>query len=267
MGIQRGGVHISGKIGDVQYYLDRSQGFVRMANPPSKEKILTDEAYAQTRKSMAEFKGSAKATTTLIACFGGNWKSFGERFLRARLQKLMRDVVKRGTGLKGKRRFEVAPNLGLFRKFELSSEDKFGQRFKAPYTVTVNTDRNTAVLDVGAFHTHYQLEVPQSNAASHFRVFVSIGVLTDFIHVGGQEEYASTQEDLAGMNAIAYSASMVCDGTMNSGFQVMASLPSLPVLPSDACLVVCLGVEFLEIVSGVQEFFAQGNAMQIHGAY
>jgi hypothetical protein len=266
MGRQYGGVYVSGKVADFQFYLDRGQGYVKRSNPPTKERIMTDDAYIQVRKSMGEFAGSSKATVTLLSCFGGNWKNFGERFLIARVNQLTRDVIKQGTGLKGKRRFEVAPNLARFRKFELSSDEKFDLRFQPQYTVTVNADRNTAILDVGAFHTRHELSVPAGNA-THFRVFATAGVLTDFEHVGGTEVYASTQKALLGVRTVGYSATMVCDGTVNPGFQVMVQLPGLPVLPADAAMVVCLGIEFMEIVSGVEEYFAQGNAMQIYAAY
>ena len=265
MGRQRGGVHISGRVGDVQYYLDRSQGYVRESNPVSKDRILKDPAFVQVRKSMAEFTASSLATTNLQLSLGDNWKPFGERYLRARLGTLTREIVKLGSGLKGKRRFEVGPNLSALEKVDLNEDQKFASSFRAEHTVTVNPDRNTATLDVLAFHTGNRLSVPGN--ATHFHVFLTVGVLTDYIHVGGKKVYKSTQPGLSGLTATQYSAAMVCDGSMNPGFQVVASLPTLPILPSDACLIVSMGIEFMEIVNSVEEIFTTGSAMQIRGAY
>lgn len=265
MGRQRGAVHFSGKIGDVQFYIDGNQGYAKLSNPVSKDRILKDPAYDQLRKNMAEFTGASLATDALQLCFGDDWKKFRERYLRARLQKLTRSVVKKGSGFKGKRRFECAGNLASFRRVELNSKGKFDVAFRAPMTVTVNSDRNTATLDVGAFSTKSRLTVPHD--ATNFRVLLAIGVLTDFEYVGGTEVYRSTQPLLRGLSASQYSSIMVCDGSMNAGFQLVASLPNAPVLPPDACLVVCLGIEFMEVVNSLEEIYSSGDGMQIYAAY
>jgi hypothetical protein len=265
MGKQFGGVHISGKIGDVQYYLDRTQGYAKKSNPVSKDRILHSPEYDLLRKEISEFKGAAYATNTLQMCLGDDWKRFGERFLRIRLSSITRKVVRSGPGRNGQRRFEVGPNLHLLQFVDLNRNEPFRNMFRVKYTVTVNPDRNTATLDVPAFNSKSKLNVP--GTATHFQLFMSVGVLTDFAYGGPDLGYVSTLPDLAGESHRESSAAMVCDGSTNPGFQLVASLPNLPVLPPDACLVVTLGIEFLKYVDNVEEWFWQSNAMMIHGAY
>lgn len=265
MGKQFGGVHISGRVGDLQYYLDGTQGRVRLSNPVSKDRVLNAPEYDLIQKEISEFKGISKATNTLQMCLGEDWKRFGERYSRNRLSSIIRKVVRVGPGRNGQRRFEVAANLDRFKQVNLSREDPFESIFQVKYTMSVNPDRNTATMDVPSFNTKTKLSIP--GKATHFRLFLTVGVLTDFAFGGPDTGYISTLPDLAGESQRQYAPVMVCDGSMNPGFQVVASLPSLPVLPLDACLVVTVGIEFLKYVGSFEEWFWQNNSMMIHGAF
>lgn len=263
MGHQKGGVHISGKFGDIQYTTDGMQGFVKVSNPPSREKIMKDPSYAQLRKNMAETKGASLATDALQLCFGEGWNRFGERYLRSRLQTLLRGILVKGTGFKGERKFEVAPNLEDLQLIDLDDAQPLTKHFKRKFTVSVNPDRNTATVDVPGFI--WDAYGGMAPYATHGRLFMTIGVLTDFEFVGGEQVYASSQPTFVGLRERFETAPIPAGPVVP--FQMVASLPGLPVLPSDTCLVVCIGVQYMQVINNREEIFAGSDAMQVYAAY
>jgi hypothetical protein len=118
-------------------------------------------------------------------------------------------------------------------------------------------------MDVPGFRLDAYAGLPRN--ASHCRLFMTIGVLTDFVFVGGEQVYASSQPGFVGLRARVETAPIPEGGV--APFQLVANLPGLPILPSDTCLVVCVGVEYMRIVNNREEVFASCDAMQIHAAY
>jgi hypothetical protein len=268
MGRQRGLVHLSGQFGDMQLSVDGKNGFARSYKPDTGKRIKADLSFDQVRKNNSEFGAAALVVSALVEALGGYWQYYAERYFQPRLKGKVRKLVN-GPGLKGQRRFEVGQNLNFFRGIDLDATDRFDRRFMAPYQVTVNADRNMATLDVGAFHTLRQLDVP--GGATHFHLLLTVGVLTDFMFV--EDGYEPSHWDLCGHGVYGHSALMACDGRLNPGFQMVMGLPGLrpgdpaPVLPADAALVVGMGISFFRVINGVEEVFASGGAMKVEGAY
>lgn len=224
---------------------------------------MKDPSYEQFRKNMVETKGVSKAADALSLCFGDDWNQFGERYLRGQMVKKLRGIMDQGSGFKGERNFEAAAHLADFKRFQLNRAAPFKSRFNAPFTVDVNADRNTATLDVPNFVMRASTGL--APYATHFRLFMTIGVLTDFVFVGGEELYAPAHDDLVGLRSRDDSAALT-KGSV-AGFQLIATLPGLPVLPPDAYLVVCVGVQYLQVIGGREEVFAGRDSMQIYAAY
>jgi hypothetical protein len=266
MGRQRGVVHLSGQFGDVQLSIYHGKGIAKMSIPVSKQRIATDPNYEQTRKINSEFKAVSLAVDGLAECFGGNGYDFGDRYMRARLMALGKKIIKKGPGLHGQRTFEVAPNLNMFREWELNMDDKFRNRFKEKCVVTVYLDRNTATLVVPPFLTNRsKLNAPQG--ATHFRVCLAVGVLCDVEYGGSDVGYEPVDATISGLNDVSFTPVLDGAGVLNPGFQLITEVPGLPVLPSTAGLVVSVGIEFFMVINSVPELLAQGNAMRIHAIY
>jgi hypothetical protein len=234
-----------------------------MSNPVTKERILNSPNFDLVRRNMSEFGCAAFAATTLMSCFGPNGSTFTERFFKARMQRLMRKVVSKGSGIPGQRSLEGGQNLSLFKRFELNRMDKFKLRFPVKYTITVNADRNTVTMDIPQFSTQL-LKVPKG--AEEFRLVLSVGVLSDFVHQA-DDGYTPAQPDLDGMNEQVLSPILPCVGGLNAPMQIVSSLAGLPVLPPDSILVVAVGIEFFKTRNNFPLLFAQGNAMKIDSAY
>jgi len=264
MGRQRGVVHISGQFDDVQLSIDGKHGIAKLSVPMTKDRMKNDPDLENTRKVNAEFKAASLATDALQRCTCGRNFSFGDRYLRSRLQGKMHGIVTRGAGDFGRRMLEVLPYKEALKGLPLNANESFDARLATAMDVTVNADRNTATWAVPSFVSRGRLNYPEG--ATHFRVFLCVGVLSDFQYVGGEAVYEAVNPSISGVNADAYSAYMEVSG-QNAGFQVIAALPNLPVLPSSAGLVVSMGIEFFFEVNSAYNLKAMGNAMVIHDVY
>jgi hypothetical protein len=265
MGRQLGLVILSGQFGNTQLSIDGTKGFAKLSVPVSKETIMTAPSYDLTRKNMSEFTGAGYAAKTILQCSKQAGNTFGERFLFSRLVKLTRMVVVKGPGDNGKRSFEASQNLTDFEGINLDRKESFLTRFVAPYTLDANPDRNTLTLDVAAFPPRKMIMKPKG--ATHFRVFLTAGVLSDYIYVGGDEKYAATQPNFNGRAAYSDSGFIEIDLPQAPAFQLVTSLPGAPILPTDATLLAMVGIEFFKIVNNNGELFATGNAMMIAKAF
>jgi hypothetical protein len=262
MGRQKGLVHLTGQFGDVQLYISADGvPLARFVRPVSGKKVKRDANYALTRKNNDEFTGSVFVARSLRQCLGDRIKQFADRKLSPRLMALSYSVLAKGPGMAGERSFEVAPHVGAFRRLDADRNEPLTGRFQAPFTTTVNPDRNTATLDVPAFTTNNYLRCPQG--ATHFRLLLVAGVLSDHVYTGGNPVYVAVNPEMNGVSVVAESAVMPAVNAVNAALQLVAAVPGLPVLPSSASLVVSVGVEFLRVINAFEQEMASGNALRV----
>ena len=262
MGGQKGLVHLSGQYGDVQLYVSADgEALARFSQPVKGKKIKRGANYALTRKNNDEFTGSAFAAHSLRLCMGERVRQFADRRLTPRLMSATHAVLMQGPGMAGQRTLEVGPHAGTFRRIEASKVESLTGRLMAPFTVTANPDRNTATLDVPSFNTDNFLRCPQG--ATHFRLLLVAGVLSDFVYTGDNAVYAPVNPDINARTMVVESSVLPAVGAVNAPLQLVAAVPGLPVLPSSACLVVSVGIEFLRVVNNFEEVMASGNALRV----
>lgn len=263
MGRQRGLIQLSGQFGNIQLSMDGENGYARLYTPPSKRRIQQDPRYQLVRNNASEFACACRVVQTLSNALGPAWRSYSERFFQPKLKGKVRKLVALGPGLDGQRRFTAVAHRDFFRNIDLDPSDRFDRRFTTRPTVDIHPDRHTATVYFPSFHSHHHLDPPQG--ATHFQVFLTVGVVTDVaFHPYG---YVSTQPDLDGLHQGACSTEMACDGSTHPGFQLSASLPGLPALPGDACLVVGVGVTFFREIGGELQPLAGGRAMKVVGGW
>ena len=122
MGKQFGVVHLSGQYGNVRMVIDGGKGRAHLSDVVTKDRIMTEEAFAPTRENMSEFTGAALAASALRKCLGNQATGFGERYLTSRMQGLMRRIVSQSIGIGGERSVEMAANADRAYDFDLDRE-------------------------------------------------------------------------------------------------------------------------------------------------
>jgi hypothetical protein len=265
MGRQFGLVHLSGRFGDLQLSVDGGKGYARQMDFVTPEKVRKGKNYELTRNNNREFNAAGVVADAVTEAIGGHWMLYSERFFRPRLQGKVRKLILAGPGDHGKRSFLVGPNKGFFKDMELDVKDPFYRRFRAQHSVLVNGDRNQATLEVQPFDSRLDLDVP--HGATHFRLFVSVGVLSDCVYMPSLKDYGFTQEGLMDCWAMEGSGQVAIDGLMHPGLTMVVTLPGRPVLTPDAILLVSLGIRFVKVVNGVGDDMEGGGALRVVGAW
>lgn len=260
-----GAIEIRGKIGGLQFCRnsDGSPG-VRRAAVVNKQRMKTGQNFARVRDNIAEFTGAGRTASALRMALGDRVEDFCDSQLQSRLTAITRRVIGNGSGIGGQRKFEVGVNLIELEQVVVNKQERFRNRFKARYQVTVNPDRNTATLDIPSFDPMRRLRIPQGG--KKFQLVLSIGVVSDFSYTGNVDVYAPDHPTLSGLTALVESTELPVN-TVTQPLQLIVALPGFPVLPVGTVLVVSLGVEFFREVNSQTQVLATGNAMQVVGVY
>jgi hypothetical protein len=226
MGKQFGPVHLSGQYADIRMVIDNGRGRAHLSKTVTKQQIMTSASYQTTRENMKEFEGAAQAAKSFRKCLGTRVKGFGDRYMMARLMGKMRSVISRGNGPGGQRTFELAPQVSLLRDFQLNRHEAFEGRFQAGYTLTADANRNGVVMDIPVFDTQLGLDIPQG--ATHFRVFLTVGLLSDLNFVAAQSKYVEVVPTLDGLNGFADSGILSARGMTAANISLHAQIAGVP---------------------------------------
>ncbi len=255
-------VHVTGQYGDVQLSINADGvPIAKFQRRMSGKKVKQGRNYGLTRKNNAEFKACAYAGRSLRVCMGERLHAFAERKLSSRVLGVMYGLVQQGAGMAGQRSLEIGANRALLQRLDASKQTTLRSRFYAPFTLTSNLARNTATLVVPAFDAGNFIHPPQG--ATHFRLLLVAGVLSDYGYVGGNVVFAPVNPLLNELVTTTMSATLPAYGLLPGQLTLVAAVPTLPTLPSTACLVVSVAIEFLRVINNFEEVMASGNALQI----
>lgn len=262
MGKQTGLVYLTGQYGDVQLYVNANGTPVaKFQRRTSGKKVKKDKNFGLTRKNGDEFTASAYAGRSLRVCLGERISTFADRNFQARLVQVMSGVLQQGAGMAGQRSLEFGPNKDHLIRLDADKRTTLRSRFYAPFTVTANVARNTATLDVPVFDAQNFINPPQG--ATHFRLLLVAGVLSDYGYTGGNVVYAPVNPTMNELVVTTMSATLPAYGVLPGPLSLVAAVPTLPTLPSTASLIVSVGIEFLRVINSFEEVMASGNALQV----
>ena len=261
MARQRGIIKLKGKIGDVSFYESDGQSLARLKGGVEKDRIEKDPNFKRTRENMKEFGGAAKVGKSFRMGLVSVIKAFGNRYIVARVVKLMKAINARGPGDRGKRTFEIVVNKDLFEGFEFNETDVLGSVFNAPYTITANAARNEITLDIPDFDADSFITAPEG--ATHFRIVSAISVLSDFVYNTTSNAYEAADPTVNEEGIVVKSSEISIDGLVGSATTLVNTLPGGPTIPATAGVLACVGIEFLQELNGSFYLLSSGNAMKI----
>ena len=254
-------IKIKGKIGDLSFYKSAGKHLVREKTGIEKERLLHDPAFKRTRENMSEFGGSAVVGKALRMGLANVLHLFSDRYIVARITKIMRSVNKKGTGTRGKRAFEIKDNSFELEGFDFDKKTSFDRIFHAPFTLEVNADRNGVTLTVPVFNTDNYLEIPEG--ATHFRLFCAISVLSNYVFDDESLKYEPLNPEINMASCVEASSETELGGDIPSEIVVNCDLPDTPTLDDTSGLIACVGIEFLQEINGAFYSLESDNAMKI----
>lgn len=259
---QRGIIRIIGKVGDMSYYENNGQGFLRTASGPSKEQIQNGANYKRTRENNSEFGGSATVAKAIKDGFVTVISKIKDRYLHARLVEKVREINKRSsTGLRGQRPFSFVANKDLLAGFEFGGNITLDGVLLAPYTLAANAGRTAVTLTLADFNTDDLVNAPQG--ATHFRIINAIAVISNYSYVVSTKKYEAVDTTLNKKNASAYSSYIPIGGMVGSSTTLVATLPGTTTMNTNVGLIACVGIEFYQQVGTAFNLLSSDNALKV----
>lgn len=253
-------IRLKGKIGGLSFYESNGEALVREAGGVDKHKIMNDPAFKRTRENMSEFGGSATVGKALRMGLLSVSRLFAGRNMTGRLTRIMKEINKKGSGIRGKRAFDFVTNRSNLIDFEFNSVHNFDSLFLAPYSVSVNQDKNQAQIVIPSFDSSDYINAPQG--ATHCRLVCAISVLSNYGFDDELGKYVPINPNMNKLNANASSADLEI-GNMIGEIQIQCNLPNNPQLDDTSALVVCVGIEFMQQIDGRLYSLKSDCAMKI----
>ncbi|MDE1208478.1 hypothetical protein LCI24_16925, partial [Tenacibaculum sp. LAR 2:5] len=142
MSKQKGLIKLVGNIGGVSFYTSNGEYLARMAGGPTKERIQSDPNFARTRENNTEFGGAAKVGKALRTALSGVLQIMAGSRLAAQLTRIFKTINLKGAGVRGKRPITLSANKELLAGLDLNNKLSLTSVFTAPYTASINADRN-----------------------------------------------------------------------------------------------------------------------------
>lgn len=261
MSKQTGLIRLDGKIGGISFYRTDGQDLAKVANGPSKERILTDGAFLRTRENNTEFGGSANAGKALRLALATALQTMADGRLTSRLTKLFKEINLRGTGTRGERPITVSANRSILENLDFNKGTAFGSVFNAPFTFSNNNARNQGTITVPNFLPSSFINAPAG--ATHFRLLTAIGALSDYVFNTSTERFEPTDPTLNTLGTVTYGTVTAINVTAPATFSLVAALPGTPTMTATVSVVQCFGIEFFQRVGTVDYLLSQGNAMKV----
>jgi signal peptidase I len=167
---------IEGKLGDLVIYKLNGKYVARRIGKISEDKYKNGKNYEAMRQNMMEF-GTASMLGKVIRRFLNPYsKKWGDVYLSGRLNKVLKEVINKGIGKKGERKFDIVQNGFLLDGFELNAGLSYTQIVKRNVgNISISANRNEVVLIADNLVLKEALMVPKGANVARI-VLVAFGL-------------------------------------------------------------------------------------------
>lgn len=244
MGRQDSVVQLTGGVGNLSFYKTQDGYLARKKTTVTAGRIQSDPAFERTRENMAEFTRAGQATKLFRTTFRSLLQSAADNRVTSRLTRTMMKVIQAdAVNLRGQRNV-IDGEAMLLEGFEFNKNGILAKTFIAPFSTSIDRATGTMIVDIPAFTPASMISAPEG--ATHFRLKAG-GAAIDF---------------QANANSVASSES--ADLPLSKEAQGPIQLTQT-VTPGANPLFLVFGVEFLQLVNGIQYPLKNGahNAMAI----
>lgn len=228
MGRQDGLIPLIGTVGNFSFYKSQDGYLFRKKSGVSRERIMSDRAYAPTRKNIAEFGNGARTTKLLRRAFAPAIGTVADNRVTSRLTSRVMKVIKSDAIHAHGERKVAHGDVTLLEDFEFNKHAALTKTFRAPFTATIDRATGTMRVDTSAFIPDNLVSAPEG--ATHFRL-KAFGVAIDF----------ETDEFLNAMSESAYLPLVHKQRVQVTLSHTIATSPATPLL-------LAFGIEFVQIV-------------------
>lgn len=232
---------LSGNIGRINFFKNRSGFQAREKGGVPKSRIMTDPKFARTRENIAEFTINAAASRILKDAIRPAIQRFKDARMHLRLTSRMMQVLKSDpVNVRGERQVAEG-DWGLLKGLEMNGMTPLSSTLKMAYTL--NDGPAEWGIDVPAFIPKDDVLIPEG--ATHMRIILA----------GASVDFATGEKSFE----IAQSAEVPV-ATPSAGLSLAVQKASLP----QSHKIVLVGVEFLQVVNG--DYYPLNNGSNASGA-
>lgn len=226
-------IQLQGSFGDVTYYKrnDGSYGFKRKS-VISKERIATDPAFLNLRKTGIEFNNAALCGKNLRGAFASLMTNADNKVV-SRLLKVMKNVIKADTTNNIGERRVASGDLMLLQDFDFNRHSPLSAALRAPYSTTITRSSGTVAISIPAFVPSVLLAIPQN--ATHFKIMAAAQAI----------DFTATKVPVANTTSSTY---QTADSNLTTAISLSLTVPTATTDP----IFVVMGVQFYTEINGNQ---------------
>jgi hypothetical protein len=258
---QSGLFKLKGQIDGFSFYERNGESLMRRAGGISAERIKTDPDMARIRENNTEFGLATVAGKAVRMGLVQVYDNYTDTNATARMVKVCRAVIGRATGVRGQRSFLPVANKDLLQNFIFDEGVALEEVFRAPYSVALNAGRNVATLSVPDFNTGSLLRPPVG--ATYFRLVCVCAVVSAYVYDVATKQYLASDVANNGKNAFATSAYIALGPNVGAATSVVATITPAPTLAATSASVVCIGIEFSQLLPGGVQYPLKGGVVKI----
>lgn len=262
MAKQKGYINLEGTLGELTFYKSGGQSIVKTKSAINKDRILKEPNFKRTRENMTEFGGSAKVGKALRHGLAAIIPIMRDRTIVGRLTAIMKRINANGTGLRGKREFEILGNKTLLEGFELNKSKPLETIFFAPFNApTLDANRSICTWVIPDFNTLDYIHAPEG--ATHCRLVLATTVLSNYAYDNALKQYLPTNPDEDETSSIVFSNDIPLTGLIGSDTTLTTDLGFTAPLPNTVAVVIAIGIIFYQDINGTLYELASDNAMTV----
>lgn len=262
MAKQKGFIKLKGSLGGLTFYKSDGVDLVKTISGVSKERILKDPKFKRTRENMNEFGASAKIGKVLRMGFSSVSKFMKDSTLSGRLTGVMKRINSKGSGLRGKRAFEIVANKDYLTGFEFHKNTPFGSVFNAAFAQpTLDANRSVVTWVVPDFNTQNYINAPEG--ATHFKLVLNCSILSDYTYQIGSNSYEPINPNQNEMHVLDESAEIPLTGMVGSDTTLTTDFGLGAALPATAGVIVGIGILFYQEINGDFYVLVSDNTLRI----
>jgi hypothetical protein len=224
---------VIGTIGNITFSRGANGDIIaKTKSAVSREKILHDPAFARTREIMSEFTRAGHASRFVLETFREAVKSKPDRFIFARLQKLMMSIIDSDQSHALGLRTVEDGDLNLMDGFEFNADALMASTFWGTPTGAIDRTTGALTVTIPPYDPSEMVRMPEGG--THYRL-VAAGIELDL-------------EGTQYIRDIANSAWLVPTMTPTSTLTLTCNLTPASTLP----LFLMFGVEYAKEKAGVK---------------
>lgn len=240
---QTGIIKLKGTLNGVCYYPLKGMYIKRKATGPSKERILTDPAFAKVRTNNLEFGLASRLSKAIRTGILETTKQFQDPTMASRLTSICHKIIQEGSGTPGKREVNLANNPKALIGFKLNNKHALDTIYSAKPIITSHKNRQIITLSIPKSSKCHLKRIPKS--ATHFQLIAALSVVSNYKCRPNQKTYRPVTPKHNALGTTQKTQPLVCK-IEHDNLQFKLETPVKSAVSKHASLVVWFGIQFLK---------------------